>query len=205
MTRNSFASGSDKESLTSADLVWTGTLSAYGEGWVTIDLATPFEYDGLSNLLVCVLDETNGYPGSSYKFRYSSCSGYKCLYWYSDNYAPDPYSSSYSGTKSYNAYRNNILIGIQPATCPRPINLQATVTQSNATVATLNWTERGTATNWVLQYGTDSGFAAGTYTEVTTGFVVDGTAPEPGRHPRRARPSLPTSPTSRPKPNTMPA
>ena len=176
VTRSSFTSNTDKESLTTTDLVWTGTLSAYGEGWVTIDLATPFEYDGLSNLLVCVLDETNGYPGSSYKFRYSSCSGYKCLYWYSDNYSPDPYSSSYSGSKGYNAYRNNILIGIQPATCPRPINLQATVTQSNATVATLNWTERGTATNWVLQYGTDSGFAAGTYTEKTTGFVANGSS-----------------------------
>lgn len=176
VTRSSFTSNTDKESLTTTDLVWTGTLSATGAGWVTIDLATPFEYDGVSNLLVCVLDETNGYPGSSYNFRCTSCSGYKCLYWYNNNYIPDPYSSSYSGSKSRDTYRNDIQIGIQPATCPRPVNLQAELTIGDATVATLNWTERGTASNWVLQYGTDSGFATGTYTEKTTGFVANGSS-----------------------------
>ena len=52
------------------------------------------------------------------------------------------------------------------ATCPSPINLTPTLTPGDGTVATLFWTEIGSAENWVLQYGTDETFAANTYTEV---------------------------------------
>ena len=178
--RNSFSSTTDMEPLTTDDLVWTGTLSATEAGWVTIDLDPdhPFAYDGVSNLLVGVWDNTEGYLGSSYTFRYSTCSGYKCIYWYYSNNIIDPYNtnSSYTGYQDRVQYRNNIKIGIEPATCPRPVNLQATLTPGNGTVATLSWTENGSATNWVLQYGTDSGFATGTYTEKTTGFVANGSS-----------------------------
>ena len=54
---------------------------------------------------------------------------------------------------------------------PRPANLAATLTPGNGTTATLTWTERGTATKWILQYGTDNTFADGTYTEAT---ITDG-------------------------------
>ena len=46
-----------------------------------------------------------------------------------------------------------------PASCPKPSNLVCTAYTANT--ATLNWTENGTATNWVLQYSTDNTFATG--------------------------------------------
>ena len=49
-------------------------------------------------------------------------------------------------------------------TCLKPTGLAAT--NVAATSATLSWTENGEAGEWLLQYGTDNGFAAGTYTEV---------------------------------------
>lgn len=60
-------------------------------------------------------------------------------------------------------------ISISLMNCPRPTNLAA----SNITgrTATLTWTENGTATNWVLQYSTDSSF-----TENFTETNVNGTA-----------------------------
>ena len=48
--------------------------------------------------------------------------------------------------------------------CKRPMDLVAD--NVAATTASLSWTERGTAGEWVLQYGTDITFAEGTYNVV---------------------------------------
>lgn len=178
VTRSAFSSSSsnyEKEPLTADNLVWTGTLSASDAGWVTIDLTTPFAYDGLSNLLVAVYDDESGKLNENYKFKESPCTGTKCLYWYHDTYIPNLSSNSYSGSHNTAQSRNVIQLEILPPTCPRPLNLQATLTEGDNTVASLSWTENGSATEWVLQYGTNKTFAEGTYSEMTTGFVVDGT------------------------------
>ncbi len=49
--------------------------------------------------------------------------------------------------------------------CPAPTGLICTA--YTATTATLAWTAVGSATDWILQYGTDNTFADGTYTEVS--------------------------------------
>ena len=64
----------------------------------------------------------------------------------------------------------------EETSCPKPTNLQASLTTGNGSIATLSWTENGTAENWVLQYGTDANFAANTYTEASTGFIMSGTS-----------------------------
>ena len=114
--RDAFANNLDMEPLALSDIVWTGTLSATGPGWVTINLDTPFYYDGTSNLLVAGFDGTQGYPGSAYKFRTTPCDGYKGIHWYSDSYTPDPYNTAggFSGSKSYTQYRSNIQLDITP-------------------------------------------------------------------------------------------
>lgn len=57
-----------------------------------------------------------------------------------------------------------------PSACPTPTSFVAT--NVSATTATLSWVENGSATSWVLQYGTDANFA--TYTEKTSGFNTSG-------------------------------
>ena len=52
--------------------------------------------------------------------------------------------------------------------CHIPTDLAAVLTQGNGTIATLSWTENGTATDWVLEYGTASDFA-GAVSEPVTG------------------------------------
>lgn len=57
--------------------------------------------------------------------------------------------------------------------CAFPTNLAANTTPGQGTKATFSWTKGFSEDNdWVLQYGTDNTFA--TYTEVTTGFTVEG-------------------------------
>lgn len=60
-------------------------------------------------------------------------------------------------------------IDISYMTCPRPTNLTASNVAGRT--ATLSWTENGTATNWVLQYATNSSF-----TDNLTEIAVNGTA-----------------------------
>ena len=67
-------------------------------------------------------------------------------------------------SSSYNeGFVDNILLNVIPA-CKRPTN----VTASNATTSSIDvtWTENGTATSWVVEYG-PTGFAVGTGTTET--------------------------------------
>ena len=51
------------------------------------------------------------------------------------------------------------------ASCAKPTNLECTA--YTATTATLGWTENGTATNWVIEYGTASDFTGATSVPVS--------------------------------------
>ena len=70
----------------------------------------------------------------------------------------------YDCTTNYYWYVDDVEVSLIPS-CISPTGLTA----SNVTLtsATLSWTERGFATAWVLQYGTDKNFATNTYTEIT--------------------------------------
>ena len=69
-------------------------------------------------------------------------------------------------------------ISISLMTCPRPTNL--TANNISGRTATLSWTENGTATNWVLQYGTASDFTGATSISVsgTPSTELSGLTPE---------------------------
>ena len=67
-----------------------------------------------------------------------------------------------------------------PASCTKPTDLMATLTQGDGTVATLDWTAGGTETDWVLEYGTASDFSGATSVNVSTRPTLDltGLTPE---------------------------
>ena len=119
-TKESFTNNNDWVEVSASDKVFEGTFSASGAGWVTLTLNTPFHYDGTSNLLVYFYDPTNGYPGSSYKFRTTSTTSdypgqYLALTCNSDSDVPDPDDLySYSGAKGLQTIRNNIRLTINP-------------------------------------------------------------------------------------------
>ena len=115
VSRSTFSSTTDYEPLSASDIVWTGTLSPSGAGWVTLNLTQPFDYDGTSNLLVAFYDGTSGYPGTSYVFNATTSpnSANMALAYKSDSYNPDPYNlGSYSGSKTLYTYRVNTKFNI---------------------------------------------------------------------------------------------
>ena len=84
----------------SSDKVFSGSVDFLASDWTTITLDTPFEYDGESNLLVCVDDNTGSYiQGSSNNpqfYVYSTSN--RTLRYYNDYTNPDPSSISVSGS-----------------------------------------------------------------------------------------------------------
>ena len=125
-------------SLTTADEVFSGTLSVPATaGWVTIDLDTPFAYDGTSNLLIG-FNKTGGsswFSGSTW--RYTTATG---MARYSQNdSSPYDIASTTPGTATGN--RPNIQMVITAGSgpvCNKPETLE--VSNLTAYEADLTWT-----------------------------------------------------------------
>ena len=140
--RTAFASTSEWEAVTASDLVVANATipTSITNDWVTIELSTPFDYDGTSTLLVAVNDHTGSWNGKSFSAD-ANMTG-KSLYINRDNTAYDPTTIA-SGGSVLNT-RNNIKLEITPAggvTCARPTNFA--VSNVTAHAATLTW--EGTA------------------------------------------------------------
>ena len=144
-TRSSFASSADVEALdsNSAIMVYTGPLNC-SQGWNFFPLDTVYNYDGSTNLMVIVDDNSNDYNSSSYTFRTEPCSGNKVLYYYSDSQNPDPatITSSYSGSKGVASWRPVM----QLLSCSAPFCHQPEITNISHTYenATITWSGDGT-------------------------------------------------------------
>ena len=112
-TKTAFSSSTDWEVPTSADMVYSGSVTYTSGGWNTLTLSTPFEYNGTDNLCLIVDDNTGSYVSSIGKYVYNA-SGNQALRIYSDgtNYVATA-PTSYSGTTM--TQKNCIQLDITPA------------------------------------------------------------------------------------------
>ena len=101
-TKTAFTSQTGWETMSSGDKVYSGSVAFQSSGWTTITLDTPFEYDGTSNLVVCVDDNTGSYvynSSDSPQFYVYSTNANRAMRYYNDYTDPNPASpSSVSGT-----------------------------------------------------------------------------------------------------------
>ena len=145
-SKSSFASGTDWESISASNLVYSGNLPYTSTGWVELTLSQPFDYDG-SNLLICVDDNTGSWWSTSYFYTYSgdaNCS----MYVYNDNSNYDPFTaSSYSGYQSSVKNHIKLSLNITTSSCPKPRDI--TIVPDKRT-AVISWTETGNAESWQI-------------------------------------------------------
>ncbi|MBR4829096.1 MAG: choice-of-anchor J domain-containing protein [Muribaculaceae bacterium] len=66
--KSEFSSTTDWEVMGSVAKVFEGSVAFSTSGWTTITLTTPFEYDGTSNINICVVDVTNATAGSNSRY-----------------------------------------------------------------------------------------------------------------------------------------
>ena len=137
--KSSFSSSSDWVSVSSNDLVFSGSVTMIANGWTTISFTSTFDYVG-DNLAVVVNDKTGGYSqGMECRiFTPSGDQGVVSLYASKDS---NNYDLSNPGNASGTVtYKNQIILDIEMAsvTCAKPKNF--TATNIAAHTATLTWT-----------------------------------------------------------------
>lgn len=114
VTRSIFEDGVDFEPLAEENLVFSGqwTIPANVDDWMTIELDTPFYYNGTDNLMVAI--DKNSENWAIRNFKYSVAS-FKALTYNSDTDNPNPYDlGAFTGEKKTINYRSNTKLVFGP-------------------------------------------------------------------------------------------
>ena len=113
--KESFSSKTDWVTVTDSDKVFSGEITMAVNGWTFVIFNTPFEYDGVSNLVLVADDNTGTYTSSPHM----ACSVYdangtQSIYIYSDNtnYNPSSPTTDQSSNYATLSVKNHILMGI---------------------------------------------------------------------------------------------
>ena len=135
----------------SAKLVYTGNVT-WHTGWNVIDFDSLFEYDGISNLALLVLDNTGSYVGTNTFYTHSSTGVSR--YVYNDGSAYNPMNMSSTGYTT--SYRDNIVLGghcDSVVVCVPPMVVVNNVTPHTAQV---RWAPGYQEDSWVMDYKMES-------------------------------------------------
>ena len=120
--KTEFSNSTDWENVSTLYRVFSGNVSFNGSGWTIINLTTPFEYDGVSNLLICVDDHTGKGLDSYDRFYTYSTGSNRAMITFRD------------GTAAYNPATANIYAGTR-YTVNNQIKFTKSVTGCNESIA----------------------------------------------------------------------
>ena len=141
-------SGSFVPYSSSFTLVYTGALNCT-TGWNHFEFDDPFSYDGTSNLLIVVHDNSGDYNGSSYTFNTHSANGMG-RYVQNDGSAYDINTVSGGYVYDYRANMKLYTTGcLQQATCAAPLVVVDSTTTTSAIVGIYPGFQE---TSWTVEY-----------------------------------------------------
>ncbi|ROI01131.1 MULTISPECIES: fibronectin type III domain-containing protein [unclassified Chryseobacterium] len=137
-TQNNFASNTSWVPLSSLTTVFSGTIPTLTSGgWVTIQLATPFVWNGTDNLVIAVNEKVLGYsdyPGTTWG-TYSAGQNRGILY-YEDTTNPNP-AAPPTAKGRYSDIPRLQLETTAPPTCMFPTSVTTSAITANS--AQVNW------------------------------------------------------------------
>ncbi len=148
-TLSSFETTSSWVAADALTLVYDGTLSVTAvDGWVSITLDTPFNYNNTDNLLIAVEENTAGYHSSTDEFFNTATEGNVSISYNNDTIDPDPTDPP---TGSLKACYPNVVFVMDGTVAPLPVvtDLAATVTES---VVVLTWSAPVVGDNTFVEY-----------------------------------------------------
>ncbi|KQR93793.1 hypothetical protein ASG01_07985 [Chryseobacterium sp. Leaf180] len=151
-TQGTFTSNTNWVPLSGLQQVYSGTLPTMTSGtWVTIPLSTPFIWDGTSNVVISVDENSPGYsnfPAQSWG-TYNAGANRGILY-YNDSTNPDPASPPTAGSRYADIPRVQFTsASLQPCSTAPPAGI--TLGAVTSTTAVVSWTPTTGAT-YVLRY-----------------------------------------------------
>ena len=152
--KDAFSSKTDWITVSASDKVFSGSVTMAAKAWTFITFSTPFEYDGISNIVLVADDNTGGYSSTPH----ISCSVYntskdQTIYIYSDgtNYNPSSPTTSQNSNYATLQVKNHILLSIEEGTStPRPVPTDLSVSDITGSSAVVSW--EGEADSYELQY-----------------------------------------------------
>ena len=149
-SKSTFTSGTDWETVTEADKVFSGSVTMAANDWTFIVFDNPFIYDGASNVVLVADDNTGSYTSSPHMACRVFDAANQAIRVYDDSNNFDPTApSSYNG--SVLGVKNQLQITKESlGSCVRPTSL--TATEVGPDFVTLTWTENGEAEAWVVSY-----------------------------------------------------
>ena len=146
-SKSSFSSTDDWETVTKGDLVFSGQVLFVPNAWTTLQLDTPFEYDGKGNVVLAI-DDNTGYAADMCFFVTSPATNLTLCY-YDNSNNPDPASPP---TGEITAQRDQIkLVRSKAPAAMKPQNLK--VTEITSSSAVVSWEGEGDGFN--LIWGVD--------------------------------------------------
>ena len=145
--KQSFENGSDWVNVTAADLVFSGDVTFLQNVWTKIYLDTPFEYNGESNVVI-VVDDNTGIKANNTYFRVFGSSSQALSRDSSIDIDPTD-MSGVLGTLGVSGKNQIRLLKGEAPDVMKPVALTVSCTGTNAV---LRWTQPDGATRWVVAY-----------------------------------------------------
>ena len=157
-TKSVFSSTSDWVPASGLTEVFSGSVTFTNSGtgyWVTIDLDSPFQWDGTSNLVVAVVNNHGSYStSSSPTFYASTLTSQKALHYQVDGTTPINIAT-FTSTGTLLSDRSNIQFSFGiPPTCPKPGTIMFSNNLPNS--IDVSWHESGNPTQWDIEYKTSA-------------------------------------------------
>ncbi len=173
-----FEGANDWVPVTASDKVFSGTVVLTQGCWTTLTLDTPFAYNGMSNLLLVVDDNSGNWTASPHASCWAyGTQGTQAIRIYNDNINYDPYNpSGYNGV--LHSEKNQIILKVEngfvsQACMQHPENVQVQVDETMPTEATVSWSSENDLFELMYQKGFIEGFENG-FPEGWTTIDADG-------------------------------
>ena len=150
-TKSSYSGSSASDFESDVTLVYGPTLLSYVAGWREYELTEPFEWDGISNIVVGMLTNSTQSSSSGWSaYGTSTSPDYRTIYRYRDSNPIDITDLASVSNGSYATTRPNINLCILPTNTPKPRNIAVSdITPSQATVS---WEAPATGTPTGYEY-----------------------------------------------------
>ena len=137
-TKSTFSGATDWVTVTSDNLLYSGSVEMTANDWTTIEFSNPFVYDGVSNVVLVVDDNTGSYSQGMLCSVFNAPS--QALRVYSDGTNYNPLApSSYSGTVMN--VKNQLMVTKSPLDgCVNATPSAVEVSDITYNAATVSWT-----------------------------------------------------------------
>ena len=157
-TKDKFANASDWATITASDLVFSGEVDFNMDAWTTIELDTPFAYNGENNVVLVVDDNTGSARNdlsTFYVYDATAMAIYNYNYYPDDPHDIDPKDpTSIASERVLVNYKNRLRLDINTSTnfIPKPKDLA--VSDIHGNTAKVSWSSTG-ATTWEIRINDD--------------------------------------------------